>query len=291
MSSARPYKRKPKSKKRKKVSFKTDSTGFKYSQPEEEALPDSEPVTPIPSSFSGKDPWRSFGALSHSEYSFMSDRSSFAASLNTISETNNRWFMDEAQEEDEKLDKMPSNDPAFAFGGTKGMRSLSISSMKSPSMDRKHTKSSRSITFSATVSLFSDTQKRQNSLLFFDLWGVPATRARSDESMVSDVSGITQITDYQAPQSLSQLHQATASGVSDVFSGFKQSTMLSGPIFEDDEETWSDYELQHGTDKSDENSVISAQSGFSKYRKRKSTLTNDFVFGGRDTVASLKLID
>lgn len=246
--------------------------------------------------------------------------------------------------------------PAFTFGNNSAGPQFSnhISqfnqrkiSLTSPSMSQRHSKSANSITFSSTVSLYTDTEKRQNSLLFYDLWGVPATergnmnrsRANSggdglskETSACSNIDdneeSITAIDDgmnggYHGNQdstSLSGMHTATSVGYNKTIShtpstsGFdfsrKPSTLLTGPIKEDEAEEWSDFDLNHAdpsdpddnlydVDADDEDSEYvynnnndkdkmpqtslkkgsKKLSGGFRYRKRKSTLTADFIFG------------
>ena len=323
-----------------------------------------------------KQHWNSFGSLSKSEFSFLSDRSSFAASLNTLSDTN-RWIVESPNNDKEKEQKINYSDkniefsaisksesigdiPAFTFGNSGGPQfSNHISqfnprkiSLSSPSMNKRHSKSANSITFSSTVSLYTDTEKRQNSLLFYDLWGVPATnRSRANstgDGSTKEQSNCSNVDENeesigdidmnmnggyhnnQNSTSLSGMATTTSPGYKSTMthtpstSGFsmtrKPSTLLTGPIKEDQAEEWSDFELLHGdasdpddddddefdVDADDEDSEYvyndkdkdkdkdknkdkmpqtslkkgsKKLSGGFRYRKRKSTLTADFIFG------------
>merc|ERR1712244_19112 len=187
---------------------------------------------------------RNFGSMSKSEFSFMSDRTSFAASLNTLSEHNSMWILDPDEEQEQKFDFSKdenSEHPQFTFGGSNKQNFIQSNTVRkmsaSETMNSRHSKAASSITFSSTVSMFTDHEKRKNSLLFYDLWGVPATRARSGSSMTSNVSAYSQNSDFSEVS-----HIQNNSGSLSGFLGRlrKQSTMVSaGPINENQEEEWS----------------------------------------------------
>ena len=196
---------------------------------------------------------------------------------------------DSANNDTDTTDDLPtftfgtnSNGPPYTHLASGTHQKISVT----PSFSKRQSKSANSITFSSTVSLYTDTEKRQNSLLFYDLWGVPATggtrsRLPSDaDSLRPDVSAGTspdnddlhqQITDIdmnlyhglQQSTSLSAATSATSSGgllgqktqsvssASGIEYNRKPSTLLTGPIKEEPEdadEEWSGFEVHHSDD-------------------------------------------
>eukprot|EP01083_Nonionella_stella_P295408 1004036_1 len=276
----------PKLKKKKKVSFMMDAQGFDFTPSKEKSTRDNS---------LDDHHWRSFGSLSKSEFSFMSDRSSFAASLNTISD-NNLWLINPDQEKEHKLDfseEENNNIQPFTFSKAsvkhnnktpKNIREISITSPSMSSISRKHSKSSNSITFSSTVSLYTDSEKQQNSLLFYDLWGVPATRSRANSSQISQYSAATE----ESESTQLHAHDPSTSLSGLIGSGTlskRQSTMVSQTIAEEDEWTSNDSDT---VDEPKPNSFKkNSKSNIHKYRKRKSTITDQFIFGK----ASMSLVD
>eukprot|EP00484_Ammonia_sp_Unknown_P020872 CAMPEP_0197030536 /NCGR_PEP_ID=MMETSP1384-20130603/9761_1 /TAXON_ID=29189 /ORGANISM="Ammonia sp." /LENGTH=293 /DNA_ID=CAMNT_0042459913 /DNA_START=18 /DNA_END=899 /DNA_ORIENTATION=- len=286
--------KKPKTKKQKKVSFMKSAKGFVYGDPK------SKGMRKTPSNNKDDKVWNTFGSLSKSEFSFVSDRSSFAASLNTLSDAN-LWIVDAEQEKEQKLDfsnPENSNLQGFTFGNSSAnvlppldsMHSMdeayrqTSGSVASPSMSKRHLKSSSSITFSATVSLYTDEEKRQNSMLFFDLWGVPATDRPRDNSTSTTVAEPS-LTSPRKTRS----YEESVSGTGGFALNRQPSTMFSAPIAEEDEHEWasSDDEehsqLANNADaKDDSPQVTRNRSGF-QYAKRKSNIAANFIFGRQNT--------
>ena len=251
---------------KKQVSFMEDCNGFTFTPG---SYGNSISASPSP----GDDKhWRSFGSLSKSEFSFISDRSSFAASLNTISDAN-LWMIDAEQEKEQKLDfnaEENKNLTGFTFGHNSNHIQTQRSISHINTSPKSHNKSSSSITFSSTLSLFSENEKKQNALLFYDLWGVPATTSRGTSQSTATDDGMDESVTVTAtaPTALSKM--STMFSVLDTLNELDEIDPSSDDEQEETPQNIPTTKLEKKKKKS---------GGF-RYRKRESTA--DFIFGKTD---------